>query len=92
MKSFMYMIMRTKTKRNGMRDGVVKLWTIKKNTPAFVGDYHFTFESDNQALMNAAKKFKLLPRRYFDEHHPMGGMSWDPLRLREEKIADFHHL
>ena len=91
MKSFMFSMTRSKPDKGGTRQGSVLLWKIVRNRPVQVGVYNFTFQGDNQALLNAAEHFKLLPKRYFEEG-PMGGREWSLLRLREEKVAEFYQI
>ncbi len=65
--------------------GFVLFYENVDNVPIYKGRYNFQFESDNQAVRNGAKELQLLDPALFEK-------SWNPTRMREEKIVEFHWL
>ena len=81
MKHFIFQI---KRKRGTSSSGTVHLWAIKKNEPVYLGKYGFSFNSDSQAVVNAAIQLKAI------EFNGCGAPSRHG--LENSKVAKFHQL
>ena len=86
MKHFITTITSTKPDKSGNRYHTLNLYQVKKNMPVHLGTYPYSYESDNQATMNALEKYKALPVRYF-ARHISGGHRYDIWGLESEGVA-----
>lgn len=76
MKHFIYAIASKTQRGKGYRKFHLKLWQIIKGKPVHVANYRYTFESPDQAALNAIIMYGPWSKAQKQRaEHPMGGLD-----------------
>lgn len=86
MKSFIYTY--AERQRKGHTVKTVRIYTVRNNTPAFVGQFSDTFVSEFQLVMAALESFRLLPSSAFVKTPSQSLLYGTAYDLREANIAN----